>query len=66
MNNRKIKPKRNNMSTMPKDWRGTEKQWRETVTLEYVCSQGYDEPDDAERLMELRKIGWKTKSKKKK
>lgn len=54
------------MSTMPKDWRGTEKQWRETVTLEYVCSQGYDEPDDAERLMELRKIGWKTKSKKKK
>lgn len=33
----------------------TNQEYRELITLEYVVSQGYDEPDDTERYMELSK-----------
>jgi hypothetical protein len=33
----------------------TNQEYRELITLEYVVSQGYDEPGDTERYMELSK-----------
>lgn len=33
----------------------TNQEYRELITLEYVVSQGYDEPGDSERYMELSK-----------
>jgi hypothetical protein len=33
----------------------TNQEYRELITLEYVVTQGYDEPGDIERYMELSK-----------
>jgi hypothetical protein len=33
----------------------TNQEYRELITLEYVVSQGYDEPGDTERYIELSK-----------
>jgi len=42
----------------PDDWKGTLDEWHEIVTLEYVLSQGYEEPGDEERYKVLHMKGW--------
>jgi hypothetical protein len=39
-------------------WLGTEEEWYEIVTLEYVLTWGYENAGDAERHKELHMKGW--------
>lgn len=39
-------------------WKGTEEEWREIVTLEYVLTWGYENEGDEERYKELHMKGW--------
>jgi len=49
---------KNHLKWKPSDWKGSVKEWREIVTLEYVLSQGYEEDGDEQRYVELHMKGW--------